>query len=122
MPSLAAQSAQHVDKIVAGLLRRHPNSFTKAWLRFDKLAWIALDVRFLLAKLVARTRNVARPQMKSESRALTRRQKEVLTTSLFETKRYAPIRRIGKGLKLNSMATVHKHITTAREKGLSGEV
>lgn len=52
--------------------------------------------------------------------ALTKRQKEVLDYLVsFETKHgYAPsFEEIGKGLKLTSLATVHKHITTLEKKG-----
>jgi repressor LexA len=52
--------------------------------------------------------------------ALTKRQKEVLDYLVsFETKHgYAPsFEEIGKGLKLTSLATVHKHITTLERKG-----
>ena len=55
--------------------------------------------------------------------ALTKRQKEVLDYLVaFETKHgYAPsFEEIGKGLKLTSLATVHKHITTLEKKDLSG--
>src|SRR5260370_17119538 len=50
---------------------------------------------------------------------LTKRQKEVLDyLVVFETKHgYAPsFEEIGKGLKLTSLATVHKHITTLQKK------
>ncbi len=52
--------------------------------------------------------------------ALTKRQKEVLDFLVsFETKHaYAPsFEEIAKGLKLTSLATVHKHITTLEKKG-----
>src|SRR5258705_4078057 len=52
--------------------------------------------------------------------ALTKRQKEVLDYLVsFETKHgYSPsFEEIGKGLKLTSLATVHKHITTLEKKG-----
>jgi repressor LexA len=52
--------------------------------------------------------------------ALTKRQKEVLDYLVaFETKHgYAPsFEEIGKGLKLTSLATVHKHVTTLEKKG-----
>jgi len=52
--------------------------------------------------------------------ALTKRQKEVLDYLVaFETKHgYAPsFEEIGKGMKLTSLATVHKHITTLEKKG-----
>src|SRR5499427_3174179 len=52
--------------------------------------------------------------------ALTKRQKEVLDYLVsFETKHgYAPsFEEIGKGMKLTSLATVHKHITTLERKG-----
>jgi repressor LexA len=52
--------------------------------------------------------------------ALTKRQKEVLDFLVaFETKHgYAPsFEEIGKGLKLTSLATVHKHISTLEKKG-----
>src|SRR5437879_1461286 len=51
---------------------------------------------------------------------LTKRQKEVLDYLVaFETKHgYAPsFEEIGKGLKLTSLATVHKHINTLQKKG-----
>ena len=51
---------------------------------------------------------------------LTKRQKEVLDyLVVFETKHgYAPsFEEIGKGMKLTSLATVHKHITTLEKKG-----
>jgi repressor LexA len=52
--------------------------------------------------------------------ALTKRQKEVLDFLVsFETRHgYAPsFEEIGKGLKLTSLATVHKHVTTLEKKG-----
>jgi repressor LexA len=52
--------------------------------------------------------------------ALTKRQKEVLDYLVqFETRHgYAPsFEEIGKGLKLTSLATVHKHISTLEKKG-----
>ena len=52
--------------------------------------------------------------------ALTKRQKEVLDYLVaFETKHgYAPsFEEIGKGLKLTSLAIVHKHISTLEKKG-----
>jgi repressor LexA len=52
--------------------------------------------------------------------ALTKRQKEVLDYLVsFETKHgYSPsFEEIGKGMKLTSLATVHKHITTLEKKG-----
>src|SRR5271163_4386910 len=52
--------------------------------------------------------------------ALTKRQKEVLDFLVsFETRHgYAPsFEEIGKGLKLTSLATVHKHISTLEKKG-----
>ena len=51
---------------------------------------------------------------------LTKRQKEVLDyLVVFETKHgYAPsFEEIGKGMKLTSLATVHKHVTTLEKKG-----
>src|ERR1700747_3466910 len=52
--------------------------------------------------------------------ALTQRQKEVLDYLVsFQNKHgYSPsFEEIGKGLKLTSLATVHKHITTLEKKG-----
>ena len=52
--------------------------------------------------------------------ALTKRQKEVLDFLVsFETKHgYAPsFEEIGKGMKLTSLATVHKHLSTLEKKG-----
>ncbi len=52
--------------------------------------------------------------------ALTKRQKEVLDyLAKFENKHgYSPsFEEIGKALKLTSLATVHKHITTLEKKG-----
>ncbi|HKN25209.1 MAG TPA: transcriptional repressor LexA [Candidatus Acidoferrum sp.] len=52
--------------------------------------------------------------------ALTKRQKEVLDYLVsFETRHgYAPsFEEIGKGLKLTSLATVHKHVSTLEKKG-----
>src|SRR4030081_4157328 len=52
--------------------------------------------------------------------ALTKRQKEVLDYLVsFETRHgYAPsFEEIGKGMKLTSLATVHKHISTLEKKG-----
>src|SRR2546423_14854873 len=52
--------------------------------------------------------------------ALTKRQKEVLDYLIsFETKHgYSPsFKEIGKGLKLTSLATCYKHITTLEKKG-----
>src|ERR1700740_2206903 len=54
--------------------------------------------------------------------ALTKRQKEVLDYLVaFETRHgYAPsFEEIGKGRKLNSLETVHKHITTLEKNGFS---
>ncbi|HET7150737.1 MAG TPA: transcriptional repressor LexA [Candidatus Acidoferrum sp.] len=51
---------------------------------------------------------------------LTKRQKEVLDYLVsFENKHgYAPsFEEIGKGMKLTSLATVHKHVTTLEKKG-----
>src|ERR1700686_5109117 len=51
---------------------------------------------------------------------LTKRQKEVLDYLVsFDNKHgYAPsFEEIGRGLKLTSLATVHKHITTLEKKG-----
>jgi len=68
-------------------------------------------------------RSVGAADLKSEVplMALTKRQKEVLDYLVsFETKHgYAPsFEEIGKGLKLTSLATVHKHITNLEKKGL----
>ncbi|MGH9776627.1 MAG: transcriptional repressor LexA [Candidatus Acidiferrales bacterium] len=52
--------------------------------------------------------------------ALTKRQKEVLDfLVMFENKNgYAPsFEELGKGLKLTSLATVHKHLSTLERKG-----
>lgn len=52
--------------------------------------------------------------------ALTKRQKEVLDFLVaFETKHgYAPsFEEIGRGMKLTSLATVHKHVSTLEKKG-----
>jgi len=52
---------------------------------------------------------------------LTRRQKEILDylTRHIERKGYAPtIEEIGEHFGLNSLATVHKHLTNLQEKGL----
>ena len=52
--------------------------------------------------------------------ALTKRQKEVLDYLVaFETRHgYAPsFEEIGKGMKLTSLATVHKHVSTLEKKG-----
>ena len=52
--------------------------------------------------------------------ALTKRQKEVLDYLVsFETRHgYSPsFEEIGKGMKLTSLATVHKHISTLEKKG-----
>jgi repressor LexA len=65
----------------------------------------------------------ARPRggtTKETAMPLTRRQKEVLDFLVgFENKRgYSPsYEEIAKGLKLNSLATVHKHISTLERKG-----
>jgi len=59
-------------------------------------------------------------QTTGDPMALTKRQKEVLDYLIsFETKHgYSPsFEEIGKGLKLTSLATVHKHITTLEKKG-----
>jgi repressor LexA len=53
--------------------------------------------------------------------ALTRRQKEVydFLTQFIEDNGYSPsFEEIGAGLKLSSLATVHKHISNLEEKGL----
>jgi repressor LexA len=63
---------------------------------------------------------VEKPSEWRRRMALTKRQKEVLDFLVaFETKHgYAPsFEEIGKGLKLTSLATVHKHITTLEKKG-----
>jgi repressor LexA len=52
--------------------------------------------------------------------ALTKRQKEVLDflVSFLNKRGYSPsFEEIGRSLKLNSLATVHKHITTLERKG-----
>src|SRR6267142_703207 len=64
--------------------------------------------------------NSGRRKVEEAPMALTKRQKEVLDFLVsFETKHgYAPsFEEIGKGLKLTSLATVHKHITTLEKKG-----
>jgi repressor LexA len=69
---------------------------------------------------VKRPRNMPALQLEVSSMALTKRQKEVLDYLVaFETKHgYAPsFEEIGKGMKLTSLATVHKHITTLEKKG-----
>jgi len=82
-----------------------------------------LTFAFFSPKVVAPTLQRSRSR-KLEKRgppmALTKRQKEVLDYLVsFETKHgYAPsFEEIGKGLKLTSLATVHKHITTLEKKG-----
>lgn len=63
--------------------------------------------RFLFAKMVAM--------------AITRRQREVydFISRFVAENGYSPsFDEIGKGLKLNSLATVHKHITNLEKKGL----
>jgi repressor LexA len=53
--------------------------------------------------------------------AVTRRQKEVLDflSSFVERNGYSPsFEEIARGLKLNSLATVHKHINNLQNKGL----
>src|SRR5712692_8625993 len=67
-----------------------------------------------------RLRIYAALQSEVSPMALTKRQKEVLDYLVaFETKHgYAPsFEEIGKGMKLTSLATVHKHITTLEKKG-----
>ena len=57
----------------------------------------------------------------NERMAITRRQREVYDfISRFVTENgYSPsFEEIGQGLKLNSLATVHKHITNLEKKGL----
>ncbi len=83
----------------------------------------SLTFAFFSPKLMASTLQ-AQTQPQTEKRgppmALTKRQKEVLDYLVsFETKHgYAPsFEEIGKGLKLTSLATVHKHITTLEKKG-----
>jgi repressor LexA len=52
--------------------------------------------------------------------ALTRRQKEVLDflADFIETHRYSPsYEEMAEGLKLNSLATIHKHISSLESKG-----
>ncbi len=64
--------------------------------------------------------NFAATKLEAAPMALTKRQKEVLDYLVaFETKHgYAPsFEEIGKGMKLTSLATVHKHITTLEKKG-----
>src|SRR5258705_2612707 len=66
------------------------------------------------------TVNFAATKWEAAHMALTKRQKEVLDYLVaFETKHgYAPsFEEIGKGMKLTSLATVHKHITTLEKKG-----
>jgi repressor LexA len=72
--------------------------------------------------VVTRTvRNVGAADLKSEVTlmALTNDRRKCSTLVAFETKHgYAPsFEEIGKGLKLTSLATVHKHITTLEKKG-----
>src|SRR6267154_3278398 len=65
-------------------------------------------------------RRLAKSKPLETPMALTKRQKEVLDYLIsFETKHvYSPsFEEIGKGLKLTSLATVHKHITTLEKKG-----
>jgi len=67
-----------------------------------------------------RRRSPRCPTAEVSPMALTKRQKEVLDYLVsFENKHgYAPsFEEIGKGLKLTSLATVHKHITTLEKKG-----
>src|SRR5712664_198048 len=74
-----------------------------------------LTFAFLSPKVPVRNSSEWRRRM-----TLTKRQKEVLDYLVaFETKHgYAPsFEEIGKGLKLTSLATVHKHITTLEKKG-----
>lgn len=82
----------------------------------------------MLGLLIRKTkaRSAPRRYLKSGSRfaevlmALTKRQKEVLDYLVaFETRHgYAPsFEEIGKGLKLTSLATVHKHVSTLEKKG-----
>ena len=81
----------------------------------DGLDFLCLTFAFFSPKLpVENMRTVEAPM------PLTKRQKEVLDYLVaFETKHgYAPsFEEIGKGMKLTSLATVHKHITTLEKKG-----
>lgn len=94
-----------------------------------------LDVRFLFAysagggfavalkieQPIAPAPLIRRMKILAEAlMALTKRQKEVLDYLVsFETKHgYAPsFEEIGRGMKLTSLATVHKHISTLEKKG-----
>src|ERR1700720_3641490 len=74
-----------------------------------------LTFAFFSPKLAVENSNRWRRTM-----ALTKRQKEVLDYLVsFDNKHgYAPsFEEIGKGLKLTSLATVHKHITTLAKRG-----
>src|SRR5271168_3178244 len=74
-----------------------------------------LTFAFFSPKVAVENSNSRRRAM-----ALTKRQKEVLDYLVsFDNKHgYAPsFEEIGKGLKLTSLATVHKHITTLEKKG-----
>src|SRR3954454_9540710 len=53
--------------------------------------------------------------------ALTRRQRQVydFIADFVQTKGYSPsFEEIGRGMRLNSLATVHKHISNLEKKGL----
>ena len=73
----------------------------------DSSQLIPLDIRFIFAN--------------NEPMAITRRQREVYDfISRFVTEHgYSPsFEEIGQGLDLNSLATVHKHISNLEKKGL----
>src|ERR1700721_4394652 len=101
----AFQSRKQKDRSRRQLRRPHRlrrnHKVARGWLR------ILLDIRFIFAK--------------NDGMAITRRQHEVydFISRFVAENGYSPsFEEIGTGLKLNSLATVHKHITNLEKKGL----
>jgi repressor LexA len=100
-------------------LKRHGPLFPLCtFIKAFRLTFAFFSPKLMAQSLRSRSQNAG---IRSEAPvALTKRQKEVLDYLVsFETKHgYAPsFEEIGKGLKLTSLATVHKHITTLEKKG-----
>jgi repressor LexA len=123
-PPIEEQAVRGEEREIGSATSRKPLS-AKGFVEAAQFSELSLDVRFLFAYVVATDGPHAQAPPGDEtigglSMALTKRQKEVLDYLVaFETKHgYAPsFEEIGKGLKLTSLATVHKHITTLEKKG-----
>jgi len=123
-PPIEEQAVRGEERETGSATSRKPLS-AKGFVEAAQFSELSLDVRFLFAYVVATDGPHAQAPPGDEtigglSMALTKRQKEVLDYLVaFETKHgYAPsFEEIGKGLKLTSLATVHKHITTLEKKG-----